>query len=165
MLPFQESTIRQLSIPRNVGTSFWWPDVLSDIRNPDINQLNYYRISVTIRHIFMCFHLCGATPDDTQLEAATIYRLCAPVTTFISGCSGTQIYDPEVGGESSGQHWDNGQALWSSVLPQIWTRASKAKDRIIIIIHSWWRTVCQWKHIRIWINWNRSLLSIIIHVN
>ena len=24
---------------------------------------------------------------------------------------------------------------------------------IIIIIHSWWRAICQWKHIEIWINW------------
>ena len=24
---------------------------------------------------------------------------------------------------------------------------------IIIIIHSWWRAICQWKHIKIWINW------------
>ena len=24
---------------------------------------------------------------------------------------------------------------------------------IIIIIHSWWRDICQWKHIKIWINW------------
>ena len=23
----------------------------------------------------------------------------------------------------------------------------------IIIIHSWWHTICQWKHIKIWINW------------
>ena len=24
---------------------------------------------------------------------------------------------------------------------------------IIIIIHSWWHVICQWKHIKIWINW------------
>ena len=34
------------------------------------------------------------------------------------GCSGTQIYDPEVRDESSGQPWDNDRASWSSVLPR-----------------------------------------------
>ena len=27
------------------------------------------------------------------------------------------------------------------------------EDIIIIIIHSWWHAICQWKHIKIWINW------------
>ena len=62
----------------------------------------------------------------TQPEAATINHLHAPALIF--RFSGTQIYDPGVRDESSYKPWDNGRAPWSSVLPRIRTRASRAKD-------------------------------------
>ena len=39
----------------------------------------------------------------TQLEAAAINHLHAPVTALMFGCSGTKIYYPEVRDEDSGQ--------------------------------------------------------------
>ena len=72
-------------------------------------------------------------PDDaiesvaTQLEAATINHLHAPVTALMFGCSGTQIYDPEVRDEGSGQSSDNNQVSRSSVLPQTRTHVSRTK--------------------------------------
>ena len=46
----------------------------------------------------------------TQLEAATINHLHAPVTALTFGCSGAQIYDPEVMDEGLGQPRDNDRA-------------------------------------------------------
>ena len=66
----------------------------------------------------------------TQLEAATINHLHAPVTTFIFGCSGTIIYDPEVRDEDSFQPWDNTLKIhlfqknltdWLTILFLTWT--------------------------------------------
>ena len=82
-------------------------------------------------------YLCGAMPDDatesgyTQLEAATINHLHAPVTALMFGCSGTQIYDPEV--RDGCQPWDNDRASWSSVLPRTRTRASRAKGKSLTV--------------------------------
>ena len=45
------------------------------------------------------------------------------------GCSGTQIYDPEVRDEGSGQSWDNNRASWSSVLPRLQTRFMGEKQK------------------------------------
>ena len=59
-----------------------------------------------------CHWKCGYT----KLEAATINHLHAPVTTFMFGCSGTKIYDPEVRDEGSDQLRDNDQAPWYSVV-------------------------------------------------
>ena len=68
----------------------------------------------------------------TQLYAATINHLHVPVTALMFGCSGTQIYDPEVRDEGSGQPWDNDRASWSSVLHLTQTRASRAKGKSLI---------------------------------
>ena len=38
----------------------------------------------------------------THISLATINHLHAPVPTAMFGCSGTQIYDPEVRDEGSG---------------------------------------------------------------
>ena len=49
----------------------------------------------------------SSMPDEatgyTQLEAATVNHLHAPVTALMFDCSGTQVCDPEVRDEGSGQ--------------------------------------------------------------
>ena len=55
-------------------------------------------------------------PDDTtesvaahssRLQPTINNCLHAPVTALMFGCYGTQIYDPEIRDEGSGQPWDN----------------------------------------------------------
>ena len=64
---------------------------------------------------------CQMTPLKVLLHTAhrlqrwIITPLHAPVTALMFGCSGTQIYNPEVRDEGSGQFWDNDRASWSSV--------------------------------------------------
>ena len=61
-------------------------------------------------------------PDDTTeilatnslIEAATVNYLHAAVTSLMFNCSGTQIYDPEVRDEGSGQQSPHDQVYYSS---------------------------------------------------
>ena len=67
--------------------------------------------------------------------------------TFMFGCSGTQIYDPEVRDEGSGQPWDD-WPLWSSVLPwtQTWAVWVKGKSLTAwppLFLHQF-DFVCMW---------------------
>ena len=62
------------------------------------------------------------------------------------GCSGTQIYDPEVRDDGSGQPWDNDWASWSSVLPRSRTCASRVKAKVLPLDRrclscGWWGEV------------------------
>ena len=79
-------------------------------------------------------YFCGAMPDDATESVAThssigCNRQSFACPSLMFGCSGTQIYDPEVRDKGSGQLWDNDRASWSSVLPQSRTRATRAKDK------------------------------------
>ena len=68
-------------------------------------QLNYLFLWCKIRWRHW---KCGYT----QLEAATINHLHAPITALMFGCSNTQIYDPEVRDEGSSQPSDSDRASW-----------------------------------------------------
>ena len=80
-------------------------------------------------------------PDDaTESVAAhsSIINYLHAVTTLMFGYSGTQIHDPEVRDEGSGQPWDNGQASWSSVIPQTRTKELEpSKNRLIEWMNEW----------------------------